>query len=119
MRSPALILAGGLLAMPATAPAQEAAEDARALVARHGCGTCHVIPGVPGADGRTGPPLDALERQPYVAGVVPNTADLLAAFIADPQGIDPRSAMPDLDIPAAEARRLALYLRRAGREDGR
>ncbi|TFL18359.1 c-type cytochrome [Jannaschia formosa] len=104
-----LILAA--LAAPAPADAEEAA---RALIARHGCGTCHVIPGVPGADGRTGPPLDAMARQVYVAGVIPNTLEGLARFIADPQEVDPLSAMPDLGLSPEEARRLAVYLHAAG-----
>lgn len=89
-------------------------DAARALIDANGCGTCHRIPGTEGADGRTGPPLTAMSRQAYVAGVVPNTPEMLAAFIADPQAIDPRSAMPDLGLSLEEARLVAEYLYAVG-----
>jgi cytochrome c1 len=89
-------------------------EAARTLLAQHGCGTCHVIPDTPGANGRTGPPLTAMARQAYVAGVLPNTREALARFIADPQAVDPRSAMPDVGITPDEARLLADYLYAVG-----
>lgn len=87
---------------------------ARALIHGNGCGTCHRIPDTQGADGLTGPPLSAMSRQAYVAGVVPNTPEALAAFIADPQEIDPRSAMPDLGLSLDEARLIAEYLYAVG-----
>ncbi len=90
---------------------EEAPETVRLLVDAHGCGTCHVIPGIPGATGRTGPPLVDYGRQVYVAGVVPNTHETLARFIMDPQAVDPRTAMPDLGVTAEEADLLAAFLR--------
>jgi cytochrome c1 len=92
-----------------------AADQAGVLIARYGCQTCHVIPGAPQPQGITGPPLDQMARQPYVAGVVPNTPETLAAFIANPQAIDPRSAMPNLDVPQDEAAAIAAYLHEASR----
>lgn len=91
-----------------------AGAEVRALDRTYGCGTCHAIPGLAGANGRTGPPLTAMARQPYVAGVVPNTREALIRFIVDPAAIDPLSAMPDLDVAPAEAAILADYLRRVG-----
>jgi mono/diheme cytochrome c family protein len=92
------------------------AEEAlgRDLVEAHGCGTCHVIPTVEGADGLTGPPLTAMARQAYVAGVLPNTPEALARFVMDPQAVDPRSAMPDLGLDAGEAAAIAAFLYAAG-----
>lgn len=89
-------------------------DSARALIDANGCGTCHRIPGIEGADGRTGPPLTAMARQAYVAGVLPNTPEALAAFIADPQQVDPRSAMPNLGVSQDEARLIADYLYAVG-----
>lgn len=86
----------------------------RDSIYENGCGTCHVIPGIKGADGLTGPPLTAMSRQVYVAGVAPNTPEMLAAFIMDPQAVDPRSAMPDLAIGAEDAAAIAAYLYSAG-----
>lgn len=91
-------------------------DAARALIAENGCGACHHIPDTHGADGMTGPPLVAMSRQVYVAGVAPNTPEALAAFIADPQQIDPRSAMPDLGLSLDDARLIARYLYAVGGE---
>ncbi len=86
----------------------------RGLVLDHGCGTCHVIPRIEGADGLTGPPLTAMARQAYVAGVAPNTPEALFRFIMSPQEIDPRSAMPDLGIGREDAAAIAAFLYVAG-----
>lgn len=86
----------------------------RQLVLDHGCGTCHVIPRIEGADGLTGPPLSAMARQAYVAGVAPNTPEALVRFIMSPQEIDPRSAMPDLDIGREDAAAIVAFLYAAG-----
>lgn len=90
---------------------EETPRDVQALVDAHGCGSCHRMPGIPGATGRTGPPLKEYHRQVYVAGILLNTRETLARFIEDPQAIDPRSAMPNVGVTAEEATLLADYLR--------
>ena len=46
-----------------------APRDVVAIVNRGGCGNCHVIPGVPGADGEVGPAQEAHELASFqVAG---------------------------------------------------
>lgn len=85
-------------------------ERARALLHHHGCPTCHVIPGIAGPQGATGPPLQAMADQAYVAGVLPNTPETLARFITDPQGVDPRSAMPNVGVTQDEAHLIAAFL---------
>ena len=67
-----------------------------------------------GYGGRTGPPLTDMSRQVYVAGVVAMTPEALAAFIRDPQAVDPRSAMPDLGVGEAEADAIARFLLAGG-----
>lgn len=103
----------GQMLLPESGPSPEEARG-RALVQAHGCGTCHIIPGVEGANGLTGPPLTAMAHQAYVAGVVPNTPDYLVRFIMDPRAIDPRSAMPDLGIGAEDAAAIAAFLYAVG-----
>jgi cytochrome c len=80
------------------------------LMIRYGCGGCHTIPGVPGADGQVGPVLSGLRQRVYVGGVVRNTADNLVAWIVDPRALSPRTAMPVTGISQAEARDVAAYL---------
>ena len=87
-------------------------ERGRELTEVYGCGACHTVPGVQGAVGRVGPPLDRMTEQVYVAGVLPNTADNLAFWIQSPRKADPLTAMPDLDVSEADARDIAAYLYR-------
>lgn len=83
---------------------------APALLTRYGCGGCHTIPGVPGADGRVGPPLGGLRERVYIAGVLPNTAENLLQWLRDPPAHAPGTAMPPTGITEAEARDVAAWL---------
>jgi cytochrome c2 len=80
------------------------------IMRRYGCGGCHTIPGVPGADGQVGPQLSGLLHRVYVGGVATNSPDHLIEWIVDPQKLSPRSAMPATGISEAEARDVAAYL---------
>jgi cytochrome c len=97
---PALVVAGG---------DPELGKD---VIRRNGCGACHVIPGIAGADGLVGPPLDRFARRAYVGGVLPNRPQNLVGWLLDPPGIDALTAMPAPGISAAEARDVAAYLYR-------
>lgn len=77
---------------------------------KYGCGSCHTIPGVPGALGTVGPPLTAFGRRGYVAGVLPNTPENLVRWIMAPQSVLPGNAMPDMGVSPGEARSIARYL---------
>ena len=80
------------------------------LLRRYGCGGCHTIPGVPGADGQVGPPLAGLLHRVYIGGVAINSADNLVQWIVAPQQLSPNSVMPATGISEAEARDVAAYL---------
>lgn len=96
----------------AVAKAITRGDPARApeLITRYGCGGCHAIPGVAGADGRVAGPLGGLRERVYVGGVARNNADTLIRWIVSPQSLSPRSAMPATGISEAEARDVAAYL---------
>lgn len=81
----------------------------------HGCGSCHVIPGVRDAVGRVGPRLEGIGEQIYIAGVLTNTPENMIRWIRDPQEISPQTAMPDLGISEEDARDMAAYLYQASR----
>lgn len=85
-------------------------ERGRAAIRAHGCGACHVIPGIEGAVSWVGPPLSEWARRGYVAGRLPNAPEHLIAWLRDPQAIAPGSAMPNLGLTEAEARDAAAYL---------
>ena len=80
------------------------------LVARYGCAACHEIKGIAHADSKVGPSLTELRDRSYIAGVVPHSASKLIQWIQHPRAIDPKTAMPDLGVSAAEARDMAAYL---------
>ncbi len=84
-----------------------------ALIEAYGCGECHTIGTLRGADGMVGPPLTNVARRSYIAGSLPTTPENLARWIQDPQGIEPGTAMPDLGIGSDDARDVAAYLYRA------
>jgi mono/diheme cytochrome c family protein len=88
------------------------ARGARALE-RHGCGACHTIDGIAGADGIVGPPLVDMARRVYIGRGLPNTVPNLVRWITDPQTIAPGSAMPDMQVSPMEARAIAAWLRQA------
>ncbi len=85
-------------------------ERGRVAISEQGCGSCHVIPGVRGADGRVGPTLEGVGRRAYIAGRLPNSAENLARWIRDPQAIEPGNAMPTVPMTEDEARDIAAYL---------
>jgi mono/diheme cytochrome c family protein len=80
------------------------------LIQDYGCGTCHTIPGIGGADGNVGPPLAGLGERLYIAGVLRNTPDNLIYRIRYPQRVLPRGAMPNMGVGAQDARDIAAYL---------
>lgn len=75
-----------------------------------GCGTCHTIPGVHGADAGVGPPLIRWSERAYIAGRIPNTPANLVRWITSPQAVEPGTAMPDMGITKPTARDMAAYL---------
>jgi cytochrome c2 len=85
-------------------------ELGRVAIARYGCGSCHLVPGVRGADGMVGPPLIQWSRRAYIAGRLPNTPSDLVQWIVAPQAIEPGTAMPMLGVSVDEARDIAAYL---------
>jgi cytochrome c len=88
----------------------DAFERGREAIERHGCGSCHTIPGVRRARGLVGPPLAGIASRSYVAGVLENRPENLAAWILDPPGVDPLTAMPNLGVTAGEAHDIAAFL---------
>ena len=80
------------------------------LIENYGCGGCHTIRGLPGADGVVGPPLDGIADRVYVAGMLRNTPDNLEHWIRFPQSVVPGNVMPDMGINDADARDIAAYL---------
>lgn len=96
---------------PARAPivGGDAARGA-VVIAGAGCGACHAIPGVRGARGVVGPPLDGFAERAFIAGEVPNAPEELVRFLINPRAVEPNIAMPALGLDAQQARDVAAYL---------
>ncbi len=94
---------------PLTVSAGDPAKG-KSHMTRYGCGSCHVIPGVRGADSLVGPPLSAFGRRSLVAGTLPNSGENLARWIQDPPAFRPGTGMPDLGVSEREATDMAAYL---------
>jgi cytochrome c2 len=76
----------------------------------YGCGSCHSIPGIRGADGMVGPPLDHWAERKIIAGEVPNDPARLITWLTVPQSIEPGTAMPNMGVTDGQARDIASYL---------
>ena len=85
-------------------------ERGRSAISQYGCGACHTIPGVAGADGTVGPPLARFAQRDYIAGELRNTPENLVRWIQDPPAVEPRTAMPNLGVTEADAHDIAAYL---------
>lgn len=86
------------------------AERGAQLIGQFRCGACHIIPGIRGARGLVGPPLNYFGARTYVGGEVPNTPQNLVHWIQSPKSIEPGTAMPDLGLSEQQARDVAAYL---------
>ena len=85
-------------------------ERGREQLAQLECGACHIIPGVPGAWGRVGPPLQESSKNVYIAGRYPNTPQVLMRFVKDAPSMSPNTAMPAIAMTDAQSRDIAAYL---------
>jgi cytochrome c2 len=79
-------------------------------IRKYGCGSCHMIPGITGANGMVGPPLGQIASRVYIAGVLANEPDNMIRWIENPPGIDPKTAMPNVGVTPRDARDIAAYL---------
>jgi cytochrome c2 len=78
-------------------------------IRKYGCWTCHTIPGIHGANGVVGPPLDKIANRAYVAGY-PNSPEHLINWIRHPQEVRKPTPMPDMGVTEEDARDIAAYL---------
>jgi cytochrome c oxidase subunit II len=98
------------------APAVEPTDSASAvflgkqIVTQGACIGCHAIRGT-NAIGRTGPDLTHFgRRRTLAAGIVPNDAENLAAWLRDPPAMKPGSLMPKQQYTEEEISYMVAYL---------
>jgi cytochrome c len=105
-----LTLSLSLAACEAHGTSNTAADQGAELIAQKGCGLCHAIPGIAGADGRVGPPLEHMANRVYIAGMLRNTPENMVKWLRDPQAIAPGNAMPAVGLTRSEAVAVTAYL---------
>lgn len=81
-----------------------------AAIEKYGCGACHTIPGVRGANGLVGPPLGGIANRLFIAGRLENRPSNLMLWIQHPQHIEARTVMPEMGVTTGDARDIAAYL---------
>jgi cytochrome c1 len=82
----------------------------KTAIVRSGCGACHRVPGIATATGQVGPDLSRIGGNIFVAGVMANQSENIVRWIMDPREVDPKTAMPDLDLDRQTAQDIAAYL---------
>ncbi|MCU0951648.1 MAG: cytochrome c [Burkholderiaceae bacterium] len=82
----------------------------RALLAQHGCVTCHELPRQNAPRAHVGPPLTRFALRTNIGGTLPNQPEQLVRFLMNAPAELPGTGMPDLDVDLADARDLAAYL---------
>jgi cytochrome c oxidase subunit II len=77
----------------------------------NGCGACHTIRGTP-AEGLVGPDLTHVGARPTLAaGILPNTPEVMRAWITRPEELKPGAHMPAFGmLPDEELDAIAAYL---------
>jgi cytochrome c len=86
------------------------AHRGQVMFIEYGCGSCHAIPGVARAAGRTGPGLSGIALQAVIAGKLENNPDNLQKWIRSPDEVTPGTAMPDLNVGEGDARDISAFL---------
>jgi cytochrome c2 len=92
-----------------TVPHGDSSQGA-AAIRYYGCGSCHTIPGINGANANVGPPLNRIGTREYIAGKLQNNPNNLMYWIMKPQKVWPGVDMPDMHVTHRDARNIAAYL---------
>jgi cytochrome c len=80
------------------------------IMRKYGCGSCHMIPGVAGANGLVGPPLAGIASRAFIAGLLPNAPENMRRWLENPKAVDSMTAMPNVGVTPQDARHIAAYL---------
>lgn len=100
----------------AATPSGELAAAGEQLFIQRGCGGCHTIKGLDGANGRFGPNLTHLASREVFAGAIFDLNDKnLRKWLRDPPGMKPMKpdngmGMPNLNLSEDDITKLIAYL---------
>ncbi len=95
----------------ARTPTAKNLQAGQELFMKQSCVNCHRIQGTP-AQGTYAPDLTHLmSRQTLASGIMPNTAENLRLWVADPQKLKPGCLMPAFGLSKGEVELIVDYLR--------
>jgi cytochrome c2 len=86
------------------------ADAGKKAIQRYGCGSCHRIPGISGAESLVGPSLERIASRVYIAGELINEPNAMIAWIREPRHLRRPTAMPAVGVGEQEGRDIAAYL---------
>src|SRR5256885_14050695 len=91
-----LVVAGGCANDDAYAHVVDGGNARRGhdLIRSYGCGSCHTIPGVRGANAYVGPNLDGIASRAYIAGGLPNDPEDMVRRLKNPPAVESKTAHP-------------------------
>jgi len=85
-------------------------ELGRKKLGQHSCVSCHVIPGVPKADGTIAVSLEHWSWRRTFLDKYPNTPENLEQWLENPSRLKPGTSMPDMNVSPQDSRDMAAYL---------
>jgi cytochrome c len=94
----------------APTPVPGSPQRGQQLIINYGCGSCHTIPGIPGADTDVGPSLAGFGERRYIAGVLVNNPENLRQWILNPHEIQPGTSMPNVGVTETDVQDITAYL---------
>lgn len=86
-------------------------EDGRSLFVSKVCSGCHIIEGIPEAQGKVGPDLTRQAGNSLIVGVLPNTDENMKTWLRDPSAVKPATLMPNQNLTESEIDALLAFLR--------
>ncbi len=106
----ALLCAGCDVTHSKSSPEAADAEKGAELISELGCGACHTVPGVTGAESNVGPSLERIASRVYIVGMLRNTPENLQFWVQHPQSVVPGNVMPDIPMSDTAAHQITAYL---------
>jgi len=85
-------------------------ERGRMKLVQHSCISCHIIPGVPKAEGTTAASLAHWSWRGKLLNTYPNTPENLEKWLESPSHLKPGTSMPDMNVSPQDSRDMAAYL---------
>src|SRR5690349_14014103 len=81
------VVAAALLLLDASVAVAQP-PTAQEIIRSHGCPGCHVIPGIPEAQGHIGPSLDGVGSRPRIAsGSLKNSPENMRRWLTNPKSV--------------------------------